>query len=116
MRQSEEKYLKTIFTLSKNQDGVRSSDIASMLGYSRASISKAMRVLKESGYIIMEPYGKVNLTFNGYEKAKNIFEREAIISEFLQKTLNINDQLSAKYSAYVGHIIDPETLEKMRCT
>jgi DtxR family Mn-dependent transcriptional regulator len=114
MRHSEEQYLKTIFMLSKDKDEVCSSDIASLLGYSRASVSKAMKILKEDGYIVMEPYSKISLTRDGYERAGDILERESIISEFLKKTLDINDQLSAKYSAYVGHVIDSETLEKMK--
>ncbi len=114
MRVSEEKYLKTIFILAKNQDDVRSIDVASILGHSKASVCRAMKILKENGYITMKSYGKINLTQIGLIKAQNIFTRESIISEFLQQTLAIDDGLSARYSAYMAHIIDQDTLNKMK--
>jgi DtxR family Mn-dependent transcriptional regulator len=114
MRQSGEKYLKAIFMLSGSRDEVRSVDVASLLEYSRPSVSRAMKALKEEGYIVMEPYGRIRFTQAGYDEAKSIMEREAIISGYLQKALEMSDKLSEKYSVCVGHIIDDDTLEKMR--
>jgi Mn-dependent DtxR family transcriptional regulator len=114
MTESEERYLKTIFTLAKDQSEVRSIDIASELGYSRASVCRAMKILKEGGYITMESSGCINLTQAGFIKAQFILECESIISIFLRQTLAIDDELSTKYSAYMAHVIDQETLNKMR--
>lgn len=114
MTESEVKYLKTVFLLAKSRDEVHSIDIASALGFSKASVSRAMKILKGCGYITMEPSGRISLTPGGYSKAKNIFECESIISGFLQQTLEIDDELSAKYSACVARIIDQETLNKMK--
>nr|WP_315024514.1 metal-dependent transcriptional regulator [uncultured Aminipila sp.] len=114
MSESEEKYLKTVFTLEKDHDEVRSIDVACTLGYSRASVCRAMKILKENEYITMDSYGRISLTQVGFIKAKSIYERESIISEFLKQTLAIDDELSAKYSAYVAHIIEPDTLNKIK--
>lgn len=114
MSESEEKYLKTVFVLAQNQGEVSSVDIASELGHSRASVCRAMKILKENGYIAMEYCGKINLTQVGFITAKSILDREAIISEFFHHTLSLNNELSAKYSAHMARIIDQDTLNKMR--
>lgn len=114
MSESEEKYLRTVYTLTEKQNEIRSIDVAAMLGYSKASVSRAMKNLKENNYIIMKPYGRIALTPAGYKKAETIIEREAIISGFLQKTLGLTDELSLKYSIYMAHFIDQETLNRMR--
>ena len=76
MSESEEKYLKTIFILAEAQNEVRSIDIASTLRCSKDSVCRAMKILKEYGYITMESHGRINLTQPGYTKAKSIFIRE----------------------------------------
>jgi Mn-dependent transcriptional regulator len=115
MTESEERYLKTIFALAESQDEVRSVDVADALGFSKASVSRAMKNLKQYGYISMEAYGGVNLTAEGKIQAISILERESIVSGFLRHTLEIDEELSAKYSALVAHIIDQKTLNKMKC-
>ena len=67
-RESAEDYLEAILVLSKQGGGVRSVDIASMLGVSKPSVSHAMKLLREDGYIAMDRYGTVTLL----EKAKKL--------------------------------------------
>ena len=69
--------------LSGNGSPVRSVDIANELGYSKPSISIAMKNLKSSGYIIMSAYGHITLTEGGREIAQKIYDRHALISDWL---------------------------------
>lgn len=114
MSESEERYLKTVYMLAKSQGEVRSVDIASVLGYSKASVSRAMKILRENGYVVMPAYGQIYLTPAGMTEARNIVEREFIISGFLWQTLALDDELAAKYSANLAHLIDQDTLNKMK--
>ena len=70
IRKSAEDYLEAILVLSKQGDGVRSIDIATMLGVSKPSVSHAMKLLREDSYIAMDRYGKVILLDKGAEVAK----------------------------------------------
>ena len=72
IRKSAEDYLEAILVLSKQGDGVRSIDIATMLGVSKPSVSHAMKLLREDGYIAMDRYGTVTLLEKGNEIAVHI--------------------------------------------
>ena len=75
IRQSAEDYLESILVLSKKGGGVRSIDIATRLGVSKPSVSHAMKLLREDGYIAMDRYGTVTLLEKGAEIANQIYER-----------------------------------------
>ena len=81
--ESAENYLETILMLSEDGSPVRSVDIASELGYSKPSVSVAMKNLKASGYISMENYGDITLTENGRKIAERIYDRHTLISDLL---------------------------------
>ena len=74
IRQSAEDYLESILVLSKKGGGVRSIDIATRLGVSKPSVSHAMKLLREDGYIAMDRYGTVTLLEKGAEIANQIYE------------------------------------------
>ena len=81
--ESAENYLETILMLSGDGKPVRSVDIANELGFSKPSISVAMKNLKASGYISMENYGYITLTESGREIAQRIYDRHTLISDLL---------------------------------
>ena len=82
MTRSKEDYLKVMLELS-GDTGIRTSDIANVLGISRASVSSMMRILKEEGYIAKEKYGTITLTESGHKVAVNI-KRLTIKSQALK--------------------------------
>ena len=81
--ESVENYLETILMLSYNGTPVRSVDIANELGYSKPSVSVAMKNLKASGHITMETNGHITLTKTGQEIAQKIYDRHTLISDLL---------------------------------
>ena len=66
--ESGENYLETILILQQRNGNVRSIDIATEMNFSKPSVSRAMSILKKSGYIIMQPDGRIVLTENGLKK------------------------------------------------
>ena len=84
IRESAEDYLEAILVLSKKGEGVRSVDIASMLGVSKPSVSHAMKLLREDGYIAMDRYGTVTLLEKGAEIAHRIYERHTVLTRLLE--------------------------------
>ena len=81
IRESAEDYLEAILVLSRKGGGVRSVDIATMLGVSKPSVSHAMKLLREDGYIAMDRYGTVTLMEKGAEIANRIYERHTVLTK-----------------------------------
>ncbi|MEG0570899.1 MAG: metal-dependent transcriptional regulator [Oscillospiraceae bacterium] len=113
MKESGENYLETILQLERNNTIVRSSDIATALGYSKPSVNKAMNVLKKAGYITQERYGNIYLTESGREKAKKVLSKHNMIMTFLVDVLNVTPKTAQIDACKIEHIISDETIEKI---
>ncbi|HHT83867.1 MAG: metal-dependent transcriptional regulator [Christensenellales bacterium] len=112
--ESGENYLETILRLKKEKGEVRSIDIANSLNYSKASISRAMGIMKRGGYITIDEKGFINFTKKGLERAQSIYERHRIITEYLQTNLNISKETAEKDACRIEHIISQETFDAIK--
>ena len=108
-RESEEMYLETILVLTQKGKNIRSIDIANELNYSRASVSRAINLLKIRGYIVVEN-GIINFTDEGHKKASDIYERHNIIKSLLIK-MGASNTLAEENACRIEHVISPEILE-----
>lgn len=113
MQESGENYLETILILKNTNSRVRSVDIARSLSFTKPSISRAMSILKQAGYITMEEDGLIELTQTGLEKAKNVYERHRLLSSFLQ-SIGVNEKTAAEDACRMEHVISEETFIKMK--
>lgn len=111
--ESGEDYLETILVLHKRNDIVRSIDVASELGYSKPSVSRAMSILKKDGYITMDEKGHILLTEKGQEAAENIYERHKNISKFLIEVLGVSEENALKDACRIEHDLSNETYGKI---
>ncbi|MEG2038378.1 MAG: metal-dependent transcriptional regulator [Oscillospiraceae bacterium] len=114
MYESGENYLETILLLTNKNGKVRSVDIANHLGFSKPSVSRAMNLLKNSLYIIMEPSGNILLTDKGLEKASEIYERHQLITKYLVMTLGVSEEIAATDACRIEHVISAEVFEKIK--
>ena len=114
MYESGENYLETILILKEKQGLVRSIDIARALNFSKPSVSRAMGILREDGYIVMEPSGEIELTEKGKEKADGIYERHRLLTEFLQKVSGVDAKLAEEDACKMEHIISNETFQGIK--
>lgn len=114
IQESGENYLETILILHKKNGRVRSIDVANELGYTKASVSRAMGILKEAGYLVMEPSGNLLLTEEGRRRAAAVYERHTVIAEFLQMTLGVDAQTAVRDSCRIEHIISEESFSRIR--
>ncbi len=111
---SGEDYLETILLLKKKNGNVRSIDIARELGYSKASISRAMSILKKSDYIIMGADGQIQLTDKGMLKANEVYERHELITTYLVKALGVSYDTASEDACRIEHVISEESFEKIK--
>ena len=114
MYESGENYLETILMLKEKKGYVRSIDIARTLNFSKPSVSRAVGILKDDGYITMESSGEIALTEKGMEKAGEIYERHKILTDFLQKVSGVNAEVAEEDACRMEHIISAETFQGIK--
>lgn len=114
IQESGENYLETILILQNKKGSVRSIDIANELDYTKASISRAMSILKKAGYIIMEEGGNIRLTESGNLRATQIYERHRLITEYLVSALQINEETAVMDACRIEHVISEESFHKIK--
>lgn len=114
IQESGENYLETILVLNQKNGYVRSIDVANELGFTKASVSRAMSILKEAGYLIMEPNGNLVLTDAGRLRAGSVYERHTLIADFLQMTLGVDRDIAAQDSCRIEHIISEESFSRIK--
>ena len=83
LHESAEMYLETIYQLSLEHPSVRSIDVAEALNYSRPSVSRAVGLLKQDGYLTMDDVGFLHLTDLGRSTAEKIYERHTVLTAAL---------------------------------
>ena len=109
LHESAEMYLETIYRLSMEQHCVRSIDVAESLNYSRASVSRAVGLLKKDGYLEMDEDGFLNLTELGKSTAEKIYERHMILTAAL-KALGVDEESAAEDACRIEHVISDKSL------
>ena len=110
---SGEMYLETILQLSKESDFVRSIDVGEYMGYSKPSVSRAVGLLKEGGYITVDGDGFLHLTEDGRKIAEKIYERHTILTEFLT-SIGVDREVAAEDACKMEHDISDTSLSAIK--
>lgn len=113
LHESAEMYLETIYTLSQNNTSVRSIDVAEALGYSRPSVSRAVGLLKNDGYLEMDKDGFLILTEKGNTVAGKIFERHTILTAALM-ALGVDAETADEDACRMEHVISDKTITAIK--
>jgi len=113
LHESAEDYLEKVLMLKEKLGAVRSIDIVNMLGYSKPSISIAMKHLRESGYIIMDKNNYIILTEPGLKIATRIYTRHRTLTQFLT-SLGVKKTVAEKDACKMEHDISDETFKKIQ--
>ena len=110
---SHEDYLEAIIMLGgTTEQSVRSVDIANRMGVSKASVNKAIGLLKEKGFVDQPYYGDVTLTKKGFEYGSAVFKRHRYLTAFLNKALDIPEETAEKEACLMEHAISDDSFEK----
>lgn len=111
--ESVEDYLEAILVLSKRLSDVRSIDVAGELGFSKPSVSVAMKNLRNRGYITVSEDGYLLLTDQGRELAENVYERHTLLTDWLIH-LGVDPEIASRDACKMEHDITPESYEAMK--
>ena len=113
LQESGEMYLETILVLTKRGGLVRAIDVGEYMGYSKPSVSRALGVLREGGFITVDRDGAILLTVMGREVAEKIYSRHAVLTDFLI-SLGVPQDVAAKDACRMEHHISDISVEAIR--
>ncbi|MBR5753840.1 MAG: metal-dependent transcriptional regulator [Clostridia bacterium] len=113
LQESGEMYLKTILRLSLQQSSVHSIDISEFMGFSKPSISRAVSILKESGYIELGEDKSITLTETGREIATRLYERQVVLSYLLRK-MGVEEDLAYEDACRMEHVLSDESFQAIK--
>ncbi|MEG2088256.1 MAG: metal-dependent transcriptional regulator [Angelakisella sp.] len=111
--ESTENYLETILVLTQQSGKVRSIDIANDMGFTKPSVSIAMKNLREKGCIIMDADGYITLTMQGERLAKCVYERHLVLTKALL-AIGVSEQTAKEDACRVEHDISDETFTRIK--
>lgn len=115
LQESGEMYLETIYILLKGNSGagVRSVDIGAHMGYSKPSVSRAVGLLKNGGFINVDKDGFITLTDNGKEKALKIYDRHKTLTEMLE-LLGVDKETASEDACKIEHVISDASFDAIK--
>ena len=113
LMESGEMYLETILILKNKYGYVRSIDIAHEMNYSKPSVSRAISILKEDGYVTNDPHGMILLTDKGLKIAEKIYERHMTLTKYFV-WLGVDEETAENDACRIEHIISDETFDKIK--
>lgn len=111
--ESAEDYLEAILIIQNRKGVAHSVDIADYLHYSKASVSVAMKKLRENGYIAMDKDGTLRLLEPGREIAERIYERHQVLTAYFV-SIGVDEETAAKDACKVEHDLSEITFEKIK--
>ena len=113
LQESGEMYLETILVLEQEKEHIRSIDISEYRGYSKPSVSRAMGILKDNGYINIDEKNYITLTESGREIAETIYERHLVLSRVLME-LGVDEETAVEDACRMEHVISNETFAAIK--
>ncbi len=113
IQESAEDYLESILILQEQKGTVRSIDVVRYLGFSKPSVSRAMSLLRQNGYVEVDGDGFLTLTEAGKAVAEPIYERHRLLTQWLT-ALGVSPETAARDACRMEHSVSDETFEKMK--
>lgn len=113
LQESGEMYLETILILSQKLSGVRSIDVCEQMGYSKPSVSRAVGILKNGGYILVDRDGYITLTDEGRYVAERTYERHRVLTDFFL-SIGVSPEAASDDACKIEHDICDETFDALK--
>ena len=113
LHESGQMYLEAVYVLLKKNERIRAIDIGTYLGYSKPSVSRAVGILKNDGYIVIDAEGHITLTGAGYAVATQLYERHTILSDMLT-SLGVSASVAQEDACRIEHVISDESFAAIK--
>lgn len=113
LHESGQMYLETIHVLLQNNDKIRAIDVGTHLGYSKPSVSRAIGILKNGGYITVDNEGYISMTPAGKEVADKLYDRHTVIAKMLM-SLGVDEETATEDACRIEHVISDKSFEAVK--
>ncbi len=113
LQESGQMYLESILVLSKQNKNIRAIDICEYMGYSKPSVSRALGLLRDGGYVTSDKNGYLSLTESGRVEAEKIYERHTNICSFLE-LIGVSHDTASSDACKIEHVISDESFEALK--
>ena len=113
IKESGEMYLEAIYVLSQKSDEVRAIDVGDYLGYSKPSVSRALGLLTDDGYISRDEDSFISLTETGEKRAKTIYERHTVLTDMFMR-LGVDIETATEDACRIEHYISDTTFNAIK--
>lgn len=114
MYESGEDYLEAILMIQNEKGVCHSVDVARKIGVSKPSVSRAMGILRDDGYIFFDENQHINFTERGKVRAEKIYDRHRLLTKFLMRIANVGEEQAEKNACRVEHVIDEDIVNGIR--
>ena len=114
MYESGEDYLESILMIQNEKGECHSVDVARKLGVSKPSVSRAMGILRDDGYIFVDECQHIQFTEKGKEKANSVYDRHQLLTKFLKEITGVDEEQAERNACRVEHVIDSDIVEGIR--
>ena len=113
LQESGEMYLETIYLLLKKRNDIHAIDICEYLGYSKPSVSRAMGILKNGGYIVVDKDSHIQLTDEGLKIAETMYERHTMLTNFLIR-IGVDESVASEDACKIEHVISEKSFDAIK--
>lgn len=113
LHESGEMYIETIYVLTQQHPAVRAIDVGEHMGFSKPSVSRALGILKEGGYVTVSREGHIKLTEAGMEVAEKIYARHEMLTRFLV-SIGVDEDTASEDACKMEHVISDTSFEAMQ--
>lgn len=114
MYESGEDYLEAILMIWNEKNECHAVDVAHKLNVSKPSVSRAMGILRDEGYIFVDENLHINLTEKGREKAQDIYDRHQLLTCFLVKVTGVDEEQAEHNACRIEHVIDADIVNGIK--
>jgi DtxR family Mn-dependent transcriptional regulator len=109
------RYLEAIYRIQDEKGVARVRDIAQTLGVHKSTVTSALHSLAERDLVNYEPYEAATLTEEGHAEGRRLDDRHRVISRFLHRVLNVDEQTADRSACSLEHAMDEDVLERIVC-
>lgn len=113
VQESAENYLEAILMLKNEKGKIRSIDIVRHLDFTKPSISRAINLLKDNGYVTVDKEGWIDLTESGMDIAQKVYERHTFVSAWLT-AIGVDPDTASEEACKIEHVISDDTFQKVK--
>lgn len=113
IRESAQDYLETILVLSKKNGCVKSIEVANHMGVTKQSVHRAIKNLREEGFISVDLKGKISFEEKGRKIAEETYEKHQVLSKFFM-SLDVPEDIAYSDACKIEHDISKETFDAIK--